>query len=246
MRITRFYCPTLTAELTTENDVFSLPDAVHRHAIQVLRLKQGDSVRLFDGAGMEVNAVLESVSKRASTVQIMSQREVDNESPLNITLFQAISRGDRMDYAIQKAVELGVRHIIPIATERCNVQLSSGRSEKRWSHWHGVLVSACEQSGRSYLPAMSDIQTLEEALSKNKLDYAITLDPMASVGFTSLKKHQNIGVLIGPEGGLSDDEIERANQAGFQSVALGPRILRTETATAAVLAILQTIWGDLG
>ncbi|NOQ94203.1 MAG: 16S rRNA (uracil(1498)-N(3))-methyltransferase [Methylophaga sp.] len=242
MRITRFYCP----ELNTENELFTLPDAAHRHAVQVLRLKQGDVLRLFDGRGLEVEASLEHVSKRESSVRLGERLEVSNESPLDITLLQGISRGERMDYALQKAVELGVNKVIPVVTERCNVQLSGGRSDKRLAHWQGVMVSACEQSGRSVLPELTQIQSLEDVLSNNKVICQLVLDPLADTGFMSLEKHKDIALLIGPEGGLSEQEIEQAKGAGFQAVRFGPRILRTETATVAALAVVQTMWGDLG
>ncbi|HDY84745.1 hypothetical protein LCGC14_1190740 [marine sediment metagenome] len=242
MRITRFYCP----ELNNNQELFVLPDAAHRHAIQVLRMKQGDALRLFDGQGLEVDAVLDSVAKRESSVRLLSTVNVDNESPLTITLLQGISRGERMDYALQKAVELGVIRIIPVATERCNVQLSGGRDEKRWSHWQGIMISACEQSGRSVLPELSMVMSLEEALLENKQGCRLVLDPLAKTGFTTLDKQQDITLLIGPEGGLSEAEIEQAQAAEFASVCFGPRILRTETATVAALAVVQTLWGDLG
>jgi len=242
MRITRFYCP----QLNTDSDVFTLPDAAHRHAVQVLRLKQGDTLRLFNGAGLEVNAILEQVSKRTSVVRLSEQLDINNESPLHISLLQGISRGERMDYALQKAVELGVNRVIPVITERCNVQLSGGRAEKRLAHWRGVMVSACEQSGRSILPDLTAIMSLEDALAENKVRCQLVLDPLAEQGFMSVEKHHDIALLIGPEGGLSDQEITQANGADYQSVSFGPRILRTETATVAALAVVQTMWGDLG
>jgi len=242
MRITRFYCP----ELTAKDEVFSLPDVAHRHAVQVLRLKQGDSLRLFNGAGLEIDAELELVSKRESSVRLGKPLTVDNESPLNITLIQGISRGERMDYAIQKAVELGVNRIIPVVTQRCNVQLSGGRSDKRLAHWQGVIVSACEQSGRGIVPELTEIMTLEQALSEDKVACQLVLDPQAEQGFTTVEKQGDIALLIGPEGGLSDQEITQAKHSGFQAVRFGPRILRTETATVAALAVVQTMWGDLG
>jgi len=242
MRITRFYCP----ELTTEDELFSLPDAAHRHAVQVLRLKQGDSLRLFNGLGLEVDAELELVTKRESSVRLGKQLNINNESPLNITLLQGISRGERMDYALQKAVELGVNRIIPVVTERCNVQLSGGRSDKRLAHWKGVMVSASEQSGRSTLAELTNIMSLDDALNENKVLCQLVLDPLAEQGFTTIDKHDDIALLIGPEGGLSEQEIQQAKRADFQSVRFGPRILRTETATAAALAVVQTMWGDLG
>lgn len=242
MRITRFYCP----ELNEDDELFTLPEAAHRHAVQVLRLKKGDVLRLFNGQGLEFDVELDQVSKRESSVRLLSKVVVDNESPLTITLLQGISRGERMDYALQKAVELGVTRIIPLATERCNVQLSGGRDEKRSAHWQGIVISACEQSGRSVLPELSAVMTLEDSFLVNQTGCRLVLDPLADKGFTTLDKQQNITLLIGPEGGLSESEITQAQAAGFQSVSFGPRILRTETATVAALAVVQTLWGDLG
>lgn len=242
MRITRFYCP----DLNEDKQLFVLPEAAHRHAVQVLRLKQGDVLRLFDGRGLELDATLDIVSKRESSVRLLSRVVVNNESPLTITLLQGISRGERMDFALQKAVELGVTRIIPVATERCNVQLSGGRDEKRWAHWQGIMISACEQSGRSVLPELSMIMSFDESLLDNKQGCRLVLDPLAKKGFTKLDRQQSITLLIGPEGGLSELEIEQAQAAGFESVCFGPRILRTETATVAALAVVQTLWGDLG
>jgi 16S rRNA (uracil1498-N3)-methyltransferase len=242
MRMTRFYCP----RLSEAQQIFTLPDAVHRHAVQVLRLKKGGGLRLFDGQGLEFDTILETVTKRESSVRLLSKVSVKIESPLNITLLQGISRGERMDFALQKAVELGVTRIIPIATERCNVQLSAGRDQKRMAHWHGVMVSACEQSGRSLLPVLSTVMQLGESLIENKLGCRLVLDPSAKTGFMTLEQRQNITLLIGPEGGLSEQEIQQAQTAGFQPVSFGPRILRTETATVAALAVVQTLWGDLG
>lgn len=238
----RFYCP----ELNADEPQMPLPDAIHRHAVQVLRLKQGDGLRLFNGQGLEYKTELVDTSKRSSSVKLLNKITLRNESPLNITLLQGISRGDRMDYAVQKAVELGVNKIIPVVTARCNVQLSGGRSEKRLTHWRGVMVSACEQSGRGILPELSNIMSFEEALADNNEQCCVVLDPEAEKGFTSLESPKNISLLIGPEGGLSEQEIKQTITENYQAIRFGPRILRTETATAAALAVMQTLWGDLG
>ena len=242
MRISRFFCP----ELNLSNKQFSLPEAVHRHAVQVLRLKKGVKISLFDGRGLEYEATLDQVGKRESVVILGQKIESQNESPLEITLLQGISRGERMDYALQKAVELGVSKVIPVITERCNVQLSNGRAEKRLSHWQGVMVSACEQSGRSVLPELMDVMPLEEAKMINQQSSRLVLDPLAKQGFTTLEKQQKITLLIGPEGGLSEQEVQLLTEQGYQTVNFGPRILRTETATVAAIAVIQTLWGDLG
>jgi 16S rRNA (uracil1498-N3)-methyltransferase len=242
MRISRFFCP----ELNITHTQFSLPEAAHRHAVQVLRLKKGALINVFDGQGQEYEATLEQVSKRESVAVLGHKIESQNESPLEITLIQGISRGERMDYALQKAVELGVNKIIPVITERCNVQLSNGRAEKRLIHWKGVMVSACEQSGRCVLPELMTVMSLDEAMSINQQSSRIVLDPLAKQGFTTLEKQQKISLLVGPEGGLSEQEINVVTEHNYQTVNFGPRILRTETATVAAIAVMQTLWGDLG
>lgn len=242
MRIPRFYCP----QLGQSQSVLDLPDTVHRHAVQVLRLKPGALIRLFDGNGTEFEATLTQVERKRSQVQLQRQLESDAESPLDITLLQGISRGERMDFAIQKAVELGVKTIKPVVTERCNVQLSQERAEKRLRHWQGVLISACEQSGRAYLPELAPVTTLDESMAASRDELKLVLDPQASQSFHGLNQAKALTLLIGPEGGLSDTEIMQAKQAGFTAVQFGPRILRTETAATAALAVVQTLWGDLG
>jgi 16S rRNA (uracil1498-N3)-methyltransferase len=241
MRIPRFYCPQLATEQTT----IDLPEHVHRHAVQVLRLKPGAVIRLFDGAGSEFEATITQVEKRHSQAQLMQQVDTAAESPLDITLIQGISRGERMDFAIQKAVELGVKTIVPVVTERCNVQLKADRADKRLAHWHGVLVSACEQSGRAFLPELAPISDLQESLGTVSDALRLVLDPLATTGFHDLQKPTALTLLIGPEGGLSEAEIELAKQHDFTALQFGPRILRTETAATAALAVVQTLWGDL-
>lgn len=242
MRIPRFYCPQLGQSQT----VMALPESVHRHAVQVLRLKAGAPVRLFDGQGRELEATLSLVERKRSKVQLERELDTQSESPLEITLLQGISRGERMDFAIQKAVELGVKTFIPVVTERCNVQLSKERAEKRLKHWQGVLTSACEQSGRAYMPELAPVTKLDEAMTATADALKLVLDPQAQQRFHSLPQPQALTLLIGPEGGLSDAEISQAQQAGFTAVQFGPRILRTETAAVAALAVVQTLWGDLG
>jgi len=242
MRISRFFC----AELDLRQSHFTLPDAVFRHAVQVLRLRSGDSLRLFNGEGDECLAILCNIAKRSADVEIESIIETDTESPLSITLLQGISRGERMDYALQKAVELGVTRIMPVISERCNVQLDNGRAEKRMQHWQGVITSACEQSGRSIIPVLDEVITFEQALLTPDLPDGIVLDPLARIGISQVPKLEAITLLIGPEGGLTEQEVLMAQQRQFMAVRFGPRILRTETAAAAAIAVLQTQWGDMG
>jgi 16S rRNA (uracil1498-N3)-methyltransferase len=241
MRIPRFFCSTLTA---SQKQIL-LPDTVHRHAVQVLRLKPGAVIRLFDGKGIEFEATLTRVERKRSEAELTQQIVIPTESQLQITLLQGISRGERMDFAIQKAVELGVNRIVPIVTERCNVQLGQDRKEKRQLHWQGVMTSACEQSGRAFLPELAEIKDLNTALQDADDALKLVLDPQANSGFRDLAQPEQLTLLIGPEGGLTDDEINTAKLMGFTAVKFGPRILRTETASTAALAVVQTLWGDL-
>jgi len=242
MRVPRFYCP----ELNQDDDIVALPTEAHRHAVQVLRLKQGADITLFDGKGREVSAVLHDVSKRESFVQLTGQSTADNESPLSITLIQGVSKGDRMDFALQKAVELGVNKIVPVITARCNVQLSGPRADKKRAHWQGVMISACEQSGRNVLPELTEIQQYDAMLADYDQGTRLILDPTAKQGFKTLAKQTAVSLLIGPEGGFSDVEVQQASASGFQVIQFGPRILRTETAAVSAIAVLQALWGDLG
>ncbi|MDT8311003.1 MAG: 16S rRNA (uracil(1498)-N(3))-methyltransferase [Methylophaga sp.] len=225
---------------------FALPEAIFRHAVQVLRLKAGTVIQLFDGNGHEYLAELTQVAKREARAKLTGEIANHSESALQVTLLQGISRGERMDFAIQKAVELGVQKIVPVITERCNVQLGGDRADKRWAHWQGVLISACEQSGRALLPELAPVVDLNTALANADSDCKLVLDPTASQRFNGLAKQTSVDLLIGPEGGLNDAEIMMAQQAGFRTIQFGPRILRTETASAAALAIVQANWGDIG
>lgn len=225
--------------------VLDLPESVHRHAVQVLRLKPGALIRLFDGQGVEFEAELTQVEKRQSRAQLIKPLQTNSESGLKITLLQGISRGERMDFAIQKAVELGVSTIVPVMTERCNVQLKQDRAQKRLEHWQGVLVSACEQSGRAFLPELTAVATLEDALTNCNDPLKLVLDPRANQSFKDIEPPHTLSLLIGPEGGLSEAELDLAAQQGFTALQFGPRILRTETAAVAALAVVQALWGDL-
>lgn len=242
MRIPRFYYP----ELTGNEEEIKLPLAIHRHAVQVLRLKSGGVLRLFNGAGLEIEAVMNSVNKRESTAKLLMVVQNDIESPLLLTLIQGVSRGDRMDYTLQKAVELGVNKIVPVTTERCNVQLSGQRAQKKMDHWQGVIISASEQSGRCKLPILCPIMLFDEMVAKFNIGSRLILEPTAALGFKSLPVQMETSLLIGPEGGFSDEEVHTAVKQGFQSIKFGPRILRTETAAVSALAVLQAMWGDLG
>lgn len=225
----------------------SLSDNAMAHAIRVMRLKVGDTLTLFCGDGFDYHCALTSIEKKSAMVEVLSRSQVNNESPLNIKLLQGISSGDRMDYTIQKAVELGVTEIYPLSTERSVTKLSGDRAEKRIEHWQGIAIAACEQSGRATVPRVHAPVTLSQWLSQHTTadSMNLLLNPVGAKRLASLNKPAlAIHLLIGPEGGLSPAEIELATQHHFQSIVLGPRILRTETAALTAIACMQSLWGD--
>lgn len=237
----RFY---LSEPLCPQNR-FRLPENIVRH-IHVLRLKAGDAIVLFDGTGNNFPAVLTELDKRQIHCQIGQPETAINESPLDITLIQAISSGDRMDFTLQKSVELGVKRIIPLISSRCVVRLSGERADKRVQRWQEIVIAACEQSGRATVPQVSPIMMFP--------DYLAQITPQN--GHLLMSLHQakrlgdiapvppNIHLMIGPEGGWSCEEEHAAIAAGCQAITLGPRVLRTETASLAAIAAMQTLWGD--
>ncbi len=250
MRIPRIFTNLdLQTALAMDGPV-TLNDQSSRYISQVLRLKTGAQVILFNDTNREYQAVLTESSKRQVSAQITVGTTVNVESPLYITLLQGISRGERMDYTLQKATELGVNAIAPVTTERCGVHLDNKRREKRMEHWHGVIISACEQCGRNRLPHIDAISTFPQWLETNaaKDERRLILNPEAehrlSTLLTSGQEFYPITLLVGPEGGLTDDEIKLAERHGFRSISLGPRVLRTETAGLAALAAIQAVCGD--
>lgn len=227
--------------------VIQLSESAAAHATRALRLNVGDGAIVFNGDGFDYDCELISIKKNAVLAKITAAQQVNNESPLRITLLQAISSGDRMDYTIQKAVELGVTSIQPITSQRSVVKLSAERAEKRTEHWQNVAISACEQSGRAIAPKVASPLNLQQWLAVNPQanTMRIVLNPVGALQLATLAKPTDeIQLLIGAEGGLSQAEIDLANQHGFQSVVLGARILRTETAALASIAAMQTLWGD--
>jgi 16S rRNA (uracil1498-N3)-methyltransferase len=236
-----------SAEHLALGATIKLSDNAAAHATRVMRLIAGDTLSLFNGDGLDYNCELTLVKKNEVLAKVKSSLEINTESPLNITLLQGISSGDRMDYTIQKAVELGVKHIQPIATERSVVKLNQERAEKRVAHWQNIVNSACEQSGRAFVPQVAAPQTLSLWLANNpnSNNCRLLLNPIGAKRFAELDKPKGeIQLLIGAEGGLSTHEIETASINGFQSVILGARILRTETAALAAIASMHTLWGD--
>jgi 16S rRNA (uracil1498-N3)-methyltransferase len=231
----------------TPNASVQLSDSAAAHATRALRLNIGDSAVIFNGDGFDYDCTLTSIKKNTVTATVTNAKRINNESPLNITLLQGISSGDRMDFTIQKAVELGVKHIQPITSQRSVVKLSAERAEKRTEHWQNIAISACEQSGRAIIPTIAMPISLDHWLSQNPSDDAtrILLNPVGAIRLAEIQKPAGeIQLLIGAEGGLSHEEIELATSQGFQSIVLGPRILRTETAALTAISVMQSAWGD--
>ena len=219
------------------------------HLARVLRLEVGDTLEVFDGEGGEYSGRIEAMRKGEVQVALGPRCEGCTESPLQLTLAQGISRGERMDWVVQKAVELGVTRIVPVLTERSVVRLDAEQARSKQRHWHGVAVAACEQSGRSRLPHIDLPQPLSmffAALPAGAGALRVLANPQAQTGLAALPPSAaDVLVLIGPEGGLAAAESHAALEHGFLSVRLGPRVLRTETAAVAVLALLQQRFGDL-
>ena len=225
---------------------FPLPEAAARHAVTVLRLQPGDALSLFNGTGGEYRATLVAVNKREARVRLGEFVQVERESPVNITLALAISAGERMDYSLQKATELGAAAIQPLATERSVVRLAGERAERRLQHWRQVVVAACEQCGRNRVPAVAPVLPIFRYLEQPEKDKTLLmLTPDAGMPLKQVPRTTAAVLLVGAEGGLAPGECQAAEASGFRAVSLGPRILRTETAPLAALAVLQALWGDL-
>lgn len=227
------------------DSVVELPDNVVRH-LNVLRVKNTEEIVLFNGNGKAYPALPEVLEKRRASVRILREETTDNESPLNITLVQAVSAAERMDFTLQKSVELGVAEIRPIISERCVVRLSGERAEKRVARWQEIVVSACEQSGRNIVPKVLPLTTYAQALQQLPQETTKLLMSLNRAQKLSDVRPQSgkVVFMVGPEGGWTEKEEQQAFDAGFQSVTLGKRVLRTETASLAAIAAMQTLWGD--
>ncbi|MBA3903597.1 MAG: 16S rRNA (uracil(1498)-N(3))-methyltransferase [Rhodocyclaceae bacterium] len=238
----RFYCPIPLAARRTVD----LPGAAAHHALRVLRLKSGDEVTLFNGEGGEYPGRIAGTG-RAVRVELGEWRDIERESALGVTLAQALPSGDKMDRIVQKAVELGVARLAPLAAARSVVRLSGERAARRVEHWRSVAVSACEQCGRNRLPDILPLLDLRQWLSElapGKDEARLLLSPQAELRLRDVRPQGGVVLLIGPEGGLTGDEAAAARAAGFRGASLGPRILRTETAGMAALAALAALHGD--
>lgn len=244
MRIPRIHVP---AALHA-GDVLQLPEQAGEHLARVLRLEAGHPLILFSGDGAEYDARLAALAKRGVTAEVGARREVSRESPLPLTLVQGVARGEKMDWILQKATELGVARIVPVITERTEVRLDEERGSRRLAHWAQVIASACEQCGRNVLPEILAPQKLMHycaSLGETDTNARFALLPEADTGPRDIGPLPHGALLlIGPEGGLSDHDIAVARNGGFRGLRLGPRILRTETAGLAAIAALQAIAGD--
>ena len=238
MRLSRFF---IDAPLSLGQH--ELPEDQAHYIARVLRLAAGDAVQLFDGSGQEYRGTLIEAGKKRILVELTEQLAGMAESPLAIHLGQGLSRGERMDWAIQKATELGVTEITPLVSERCEVRLKDERADKRLAHWRQVAISACEQCGRSVVPLIHPPVTLAEWQASVQAELKLVLHPVA-VPLQQHARPQSLAFLIGPEGGLSEAEVNAAQAAGFQPARLGPRVLRTETAPVVALSVAQQLWGD--
>ena len=227
------------------DSVVELPDNVVRH-LNVLRVKNTEEIVLFNGNGKSYPALPEVLEKRRASVRILREEATDNESPLNITLVQAVSAAERMDFTLQKSVELGVAEIRPVISERCVVRLSGERAERRVARWQEIVVSACEQSGRNIVPKVLPLTTYAQALQQLPQETTKLLMSLNRAQKLSDVQPQSgkVVFMVGPEGGWTEKEEQQAFDAGFQSVTLGKRVLRTETASLAAIAAMQTLWGD--
>ena len=223
----------------------ALPSAAAHHAARVLRLKRGDAVTLFDGQGGEYGAEIRSATNRAVDAVVLEHRAVERESPLHVTLVQALIATERMDYAIQKAVELGVSAITPVASARGVSRLEGERARRRTEHWRAIAIAACEQCGRNRVPELHAPVELGAWLRQpSSAEQRLALLPSAEEALAGVAPGRKLDVLVGPEGGFAPDEALAVAAAGFRAVRLGPRILRAETAGPAMLAGLNALWGD--
>ncbi|MDX1598948.1 MAG: 16S rRNA (uracil(1498)-N(3))-methyltransferase [Marinobacter sp.] len=243
MRVPRIY----TRSPLSDGSTTALDENAAQHVGRVLRMQPGQELQLFNGDGNDYPATITSASKKQVDVQVGTPVANATESSLDIVLGQTLSKGDRMDYAVQKAVEMGVTRIVPLTTERCDVKLKGDREEKRLRHWQSVAISAAEQCGRARVPEILPVMTLAQWFEHTgDCDLRLVLHHRTEQSLDSMNQPSRVALMIGPEGGLSPEEIAEAENSGFLPVALGPRVLRTETAPIAAMALCQWLWGDIG
>ena len=232
-------------ELATQpNQVVELTDSAFAHLVKVLRLGNGAPLEVFNGHGKRYAAELVDVAKKHANVMLKNEITATPESPLHTHMGIVMSKGDRFDFAIQKATEMGVTSITPLTSERCDLKLNSERAEKKMNHWQGVMVAACEQCYRDTLPILYPIKSLQHWVEAQDADVQLVFHTAATEPTWPDVKPQSVSFLVGPEGGLTEEEVNYAHKNDFNSWQLGPRILRTETAPVAILSLLQMKWGD--
>lgn len=239
----RFYC----SEPLAVGATVALPEALAHH-VHVLRLQPGDQLSLFDGAGGEYAATLASVGKRSASAVVDGHAPREVELPYSITLAQALPEGSKMDWIIEKAVELGVTAIQPLAARRCVVRLSAERAEKKQGHWQGVIVAASEQSGRNRLARLGELCDFDHWIGRAEMAQCVLLTPRATgslAGWAQATAPRPVSLMVGPEGGYTKEEEDAAIAAGALALSMGPRILRTETAGLAALAVIAAAWGGM-
>ena len=239
MRIPRIYSP---VELS-DNQTIELDGSAAHHLIKVLRFKIGYQLIIFNGRGQQVDATITQMSKKSLQVKTTTVDTSDKQSPLRTVLGIALSKGDRFDWVVQKATEMGVHEIQPLFSQRSEVKLSGDRLDKKWQSWQHIIIAACEQCQRNTLAVLHPVATLDQWLQNVDCDKKLVLHHRSEERLNA-QKPGSVALLIGPEGGLSDGEITQAIDSGFDALTLGPRVLRTETAPIAALSVLQYRWGD--
>lgn len=241
MRVPRIYTPQPLAE----HSLVDLDDASAHHVGKVLRMEAGRALILFNGSGHQhFHGIIQHSDRKRVQVRLGQCHHSETESPLSIHLGQALSKGDKMEFTIQKAVELGVTEITPLWTEHCDVKLNSERLEKKHKQWLGIIISACEQSGRDIIPTLHATQKIEDWLAKVEGQEKWILDPRGEAHVSAETTIEKAVIAVGPEGGFSENEVTLSHQHGFKAQLIGPRILRTETAALTAITLLQSRWGD--
>ena len=240
----RFFCAGDLSQGATRD----LPDAAAHHAARVLRLTIGDAITVFNGAGGESDAAIVSIGKGHVSVRLGAWRSREAEPSVRIVLLQGLSARERMEFTVQKAVELGVAEIVPVEMRRSVMRLAEERATRRVEHWQNLAVAACEQCGRNRVPEVHPVSALPDWLGAHPAtlrEQRLILSTMGERRLRELSAPQELLLLAGPEGGFAPEELEMAQACGFTAVRLGPRVLRTETAALAALAAIQALWGDL-
>ena len=241
MRIYRIYAPFALSQ----TEIILNKESSH-HLANVLRCREGELCHVFDGNGNEVKTKIAQANKSHLKLDVLEIVNNETESALKIHLFQALCKGDKMDVIIQKSIELGVTEITPLITERCDVKLSGDRLEKRMTHWQNIIINATEQSGRAVLAKLNEPISLHEALQQQAQNLRLLFTPHTAKNLANIHApiSNKMAIFIGPEGGFSESETTWAIDQGVEAIILGKRILRTETAPIAIMASLQTLWGD--